>query len=618
MRRRIATALPLALLALLMLAGTTAAQPPTARATRPAAGSGPKVAIIVGPTGAATPAYRLLAEAAAQAAERYSNRVVRLYSPYATWKEVRAGLQGASVVVYLGHGNGWPSRYRSSPWPYSQNGLGLNPVAGGGDEAHQYFGEYYLAREVRLAPNAVVVMSRLCYASGNSEPGLPEGTLDVATERVDNFAAGWLAAGARAVVADAFSPPAYYVDALLGGQATVEDMWRSAPTFNGNTLAFKSARTSGFTLRLDPDRETSGFHRSLVSRGRLAAGEVRASAPPGPAVAQPAAPLIPGAASEPILEPPPPPPPTLTQQGFAFGAPALDRPPTSGKNAWLKVPVERPDGRALPTGLLTAVRWDPLTLDPSSAAPDTTPRSGRGAAANVTPTAAARAPAAAAPISPEVLGEVVLSEPVRLTPRGLQVRLAIPAAAGLYRLTVTLSDRDGQPLRTDDEAAPFIAPLLIRVTGTVAAAYGAPAAITVPVGLDFSVPVTVANIGRAAWTATDATAPAAPEASGRRLLETARLGAHWLSLGLDETVEAPAPFAIGEVEPGKSATAVLTLRAPAAPGQYALLLDVITPRWGSLMAAGSAPATIRVTVTAPPPPPTTSPLRPPENPADRT
>ena len=102
------------------------------------------------------------------------------------------------------------------PGPRTQNGLGLNPVAGQGDSAHQYFGERYLERAVRLAPGAVVLLHHLCYASGAAEPGMAQPTLDVAVQRVDNFGAGWLAAGATAVIAEAHGAPAWYIHALFG------------------------------------------------------------------------------------------------------------------------------------------------------------------------------------------------------------------------------------------------------------------------------------------------------------------------------------------------------------------------------------------------------------------
>ena len=124
-----------------------------------------------GPVGSLTDYYLGMARAAATEARRHSDNVVTVYSPDATWPRVKDALDGASIVVYLGHGNGWPSPYSDVPRPRTQNGLGLNPVAGQGDRAHQYFGEQYLERSVRLAPGAVVLLHHLCYASGAAEPG---------------------------------------------------------------------------------------------------------------------------------------------------------------------------------------------------------------------------------------------------------------------------------------------------------------------------------------------------------------------------------------------------------------------------------------------------------------
>ena len=155
----------------------------------------PKVVIIVGPAGGATDGYRAQARAAAAVARTYTPDVTEIYSPNATWPAVKAALQGASLVVYMGHGNGWPSPYRDALYRPTQNGFGLNPRAGGNDDTHQYFGESRVAASINLAKNAVVLLHHLCYASGNSEPQLPEGTLDQAKQRVDNFAAGFIDAG---------------------------------------------------------------------------------------------------------------------------------------------------------------------------------------------------------------------------------------------------------------------------------------------------------------------------------------------------------------------------------------------------------------------------------------
>ncbi|MFI5226593.1 MAG: hypothetical protein ACHQ3P_07960, partial [Candidatus Limnocylindrales bacterium] len=182
----------------------------TAAAAAPPAN--PKVVIIVGPVAGSTSSYRSDAAAAAVEAAKYTTNVVRIYSPTATWAKVQAALQGASVVIYMGHGNGWPSPY--APYqPYTKDGLGLNPSAGTDNTTTKYYGEYYLARDVHLAPNAVVILAHLCYSAGNSEPGNPDPTLTVAKQRVDNMGAGWIAAGARAVIAEV------YGQGLYGGAA---------------------------------------------------------------------------------------------------------------------------------------------------------------------------------------------------------------------------------------------------------------------------------------------------------------------------------------------------------------------------------------------------------------
>src|SRR5215218_1238726 len=212
----------------------------------------PKVAIVVGPVGdVITGRYKALANEAAQVARNAGAEVVKVYTPNATWPAVRTAITGASIVIYLGHGNGWPSRYRDSLFPPSQNGFGLNPVAGGDNSAHQYFGEASLD-SVKLAKGAVVLLHHLCYASGNTEPGLPEGTVDMAVQRVDNYAAGFIRAGAAAVVAEGHMGPAWYVRQLLSGRGSIESIWNRSPSANGHGFKAKSVRSNGFVSRLDP------------------------------------------------------------------------------------------------------------------------------------------------------------------------------------------------------------------------------------------------------------------------------------------------------------------------------------------------------------------------------
>ncbi len=263
-----------ALAGLLVLAlGWTAAPVPAAAAT-----ADPKVVLVVGATHGATAAYRSYMSEVAATAARYSGNVVEVYSPNATWPAVRSALQGASIVVYMGHGNGFPSPYSTTLNPYTQDGMGLNLAAGAGDSNTKYYGESYFANEVDLAPNAVVILSHLCYASGNSEPGQKEPTLAVAKARLDNFAAGFLRAGAQAVIADGHDDPSWYVEQLFTTSATVEQIWRGAPGARGHAFAFPSVRTPGYTAFSDPETWTgstyAGFYRSLVAKPTLTSSQV--------------------------------------------------------------------------------------------------------------------------------------------------------------------------------------------------------------------------------------------------------------------------------------------------------------------------------------------------------
>jgi hypothetical protein len=537
-----------------------------------------KVVLIVGPAGSATQSYRLLAEEAARAAEHAGARVLRIYSPNATWPAARTALEGASIVIYLGHGNGWPSRYRSQLAPQSQNGLGLNPAAGVDDTAHQYFGEFYLARDVRLARGAIVVMARLCYASGNSEPGLPEGTLSDARQRVDNYGAGWIKSGARAVIADAFTAPAFYVRELLTSGRSVQSIWQGSPNYRGHVMRFASERSSAHILQLDPDRPMSGFYRSLV----IAGNAQNLSGVPAGSGAGGGSGLSMSGTSGPARSP------TLVEVGFRFGRPVFTRPPTAGRPVSLKVPVAVPPGETLPRGIIGGVRWDPLDVSPrpSKAVPLAPPRSDE---ASQTPSeiTAGAGNSIAAPIVAETLGDVVLTQLTTVSAGGLMVRVPAPRTPGLYRLTITLADRSGQPVSEGKE--PLIPPQLVRVAGPLAATYRVDRDVSVPVGGEVELPVTVLNSGSASWKPQDTVRGRAP---------TARLTAHWMGLGQSELPMEPASVAVGALEPGESALVRLRLRTPDSPGRYALVLDVITPQDGSLVAAGAEEGLVRVVVDA--------------------
>jgi hypothetical protein len=632
----------------------------------------PKVVFIVGPAGAATDRYRAQARVAADIARHYTPDVVELYSPNATWPAVKEATRGASLVVYMGHGNGWPSRYRDSLFPPTQDGFGLNPAPGGGDATHQYFGEGFVGSEIKLARNAVVLLNHLCYASGNSEPGLPEGTLSDARQRVDNYAAGFIKAGAAAVIAEAWSTPNYFVRAILSSNSSIQSAWLHSPSANGHRIAFTSQRSRGYVAQMDPEAATSGFTRSIVMKSGLAPRDVLAGAA-GSASAN-------GAGDAESLLPPEP---TLVGTGLALSAPTFGAVPTAGSKTTIQLPFSIKNRKQLPKKMQASVRWDPIDVpvvpsDPANevaggaaAAPtggtkQAAPASGTAPAAGsaTKPAAAGEAAGTAAPsanetpatrdpsdasrptdvgatagdpggdvppaatpapasgtvsaprgklwidaptdvsdlVVPEQLGDVVAPHVVKIDKKAIAVPVTLPATPGRYRLTVTLHDADG--VAYDAATQAMLPAEFVRITGDFDGSVSVVPAASLSAGTEAALGVRVKNLGKAVWghgvikTPSDQVkeVPAA----------AATVVARWVPLSAGAALDpdpdnqfASADLPIG-LAPGKTSDAWLYLSTPEATGDYLLVLDIVDPQAGSLVASGAQPTVVRVSVTAAP------------------
>lgn len=240
----------------------------------PAAGSEApaKVAVIVGPVGEAlTPVYLALGEAAASAAEARGATVARAYSPDATADRVLEAVEGANIVVYLGHGVGTPNPYSSTPDPATTNGWGLNGPSARGDHADSardgtlaYYGEAWIAANARPAPGWVMIYSNACYAPGASEGFDTPADEETAAARVRAYARGpLLALGASAYFAtDYFEGAAHLVATLLDQpRLPYGEVFASDPRFDAAAL-----------VRL-PDPAIEGaetwLHRSAYFQGKV-------------------------------------------------------------------------------------------------------------------------------------------------------------------------------------------------------------------------------------------------------------------------------------------------------------------------------------------------------------
>jgi hypothetical protein len=204
-----------------------------------------KVVIIVGPTGDLTQNYRQTGNKIAKVAEDAGADVVKVYSPRATWSRVRNAVAGANVVVYLGHGNGYPNPYSSgTEWKDRANGWGLNRTTEGGDSDNWstrmvYCGEKAILGTLTASDGAaqwkycggakgtdgihpaddwVMIYNKACYAPGAGEGWDTKATKSVALQHVRNYSYPALKAGAGAYFA---------TDMYQGGQQLVDLVLRN-------------------------------------------------------------------------------------------------------------------------------------------------------------------------------------------------------------------------------------------------------------------------------------------------------------------------------------------------------------------------------------------------------
>jgi hypothetical protein len=244
-----------------------------------------KVVIVVGQTQGDTQRYIDDANALVPVFTGHGACVTTVYSPNATWAAVKAAAKGANVLVYMGHGSGWPNPYPTGGplKPMGDNGMGLNDRLGTTNTNTYYYGESYMA-QLELAPNAMVFLNHLCYASGNNEQGrgLPDET--TARTRVEGYASGFMRAGAGAVLAEGLNNLSWYVDQLFNTNQSIDSMWQTAPTFNNSVKAWWSTRNPSVVAEIDPSyshpaSDGDVYYRSLVVRPGATTTLARSSHP---------------------------------------------------------------------------------------------------------------------------------------------------------------------------------------------------------------------------------------------------------------------------------------------------------------------------------------------------
>ena len=162
-----------------------------------------------------------------------------------------------------------------------------------------------------------MILNHVCYAAGSSEPGHGSPPLRTAVKRADNFAAGFLGAGASVVFASDRSVTTLIRDLFRVRQTMQSLFWRSPWTSTRHDTAFRSARTPGATGILAPFL-THGYYQSVVGELGWTSADWRLTwarpivvLPPAPSPQPPAEPT-PSDPTPPPGDPPPAAEPTPT------------------------------------------------------------------------------------------------------------------------------------------------------------------------------------------------------------------------------------------------------------------------------------------------------------------
>ncbi len=266
--------------ALVLAAAVTAALPqPTSAAPK-------KVAVIVGPTGAQTDSYRDSADDVAAAATAAGATVVKVYSPNATWANVRNAVAGANIIVWMGHGSGYPNPYNATETPWKTNGWGLNRTTTNGDgdswsstmvycgeqallgtltaaypDQWEYCGGSTNTDGISPAPGFVMLYSHACYTAGAGEPGeapQPESTY---LARVKNFSTAPLRLGAGAYFATTSDGDRLVTNILTHPEMSYGDIFRTGRGFSaGDLRMFGHADVAGKSIWL----QDNGYHYAFA------------------------------------------------------------------------------------------------------------------------------------------------------------------------------------------------------------------------------------------------------------------------------------------------------------------------------------------------------------------
>ncbi|MEO6294991.1 MAG: cell wall-binding repeat-containing protein [Candidatus Limnocylindria bacterium] len=378
------------------IAAITLATAVMVAAPAPASAVGEKVAIVVGPVGGLSNSYRSMADQVATAATAAGATVVKAYTPTATWANVKAAVNGANVIVYLGHGNGYPNPYGANELTDRSNGWGLNTSTTNGDADSWSAGTLVYCGEKALlgtltssdgaaqrsycggndntdgitpAPGFTMVYGQAHYAPGFGErytQSTPLTTLDEAQQRVRHYSAPILSLGGT-FLATAYSDAHEIVSRVLTGSGTTYgDLFRAGRGYRPSTLTDMAHPDSAASRVWVQQTTISALHFGEPDYWYAFAGDPNRT-PGGANVAPPSPP-----------PPPPPPPPSGPAMERLAGADRFATAAAIGAAsfapgvpvAYLATGMDFPD--ALAAGAAASLRGGPVLLVANNSLPSAT------------------------------------------------------------------------------------------------------------------------------------------------------------------------------------------------------------------------------------------------------
>ncbi len=156
-------------------------------------------------------------------------QVIRLYTPNDSWASVVAAAQGANFLLYRGHGLYW-----GSPWP--------TPSVGGFDLTERMYTNNDITRDLKLAPNAIVMLYA-CLATGSSSTDSGPISQSEARRRVSQYSQPFFDLGAAGYYANWFGDAfKVYIDNLFSGK-TLGDSFKNYSDYQANLAVTTTHQT---------------------------------------------------------------------------------------------------------------------------------------------------------------------------------------------------------------------------------------------------------------------------------------------------------------------------------------------------------------------------------------